>query len=330
MRRVGRLLIRLATLTLAATLGLWAFGPYEPSDLTADFDARRIGADVDLYLAAEEARFADIKPGLQKQVIWAHADRRKTPVSLIYVHGYSASLQEIRPVPDEVAATLGANLVFTRLTGHARGGAAMADAQVADWMRDVAEALAVARRIGERTVVLSVSTGGTLMAAAATQEVLAEGVAGIVFISPNFGIQSAYEPLLTLPAVRWWLPPLAGRERHWRGQNALHDRYWTTRYPSVSVLPMAALVQATRRLDFSETAVPAFFIYSPADAVVRAEETDRVVAKWGGPTRVLQPVAGPGIDPNMHVLAGDILSPANTTLVISDIVSWISTLPDHR
>jgi alpha-beta hydrolase superfamily lysophospholipase len=322
--------MRLAALMLAAALGLWAFGPYEPSDLTTDFDARRIGADVDLYLAAEEARFTDIKPGLQKQVIWAHADRRKTPVSLIYVHGYSASLQEIRPVPDEVAAALGANLVFTRLTGHARGGAAMAGAQVADWMRDVAEALAVARRIGERTVVLSVSTGGTLMAAAATQEVLAEGVAGIVFISPNFGIQSAYEPLLTLPAVRWWLPPLAGRERHWRGQNALHDRYWTTRYPSVSVLPMAALVQATRRLDFSETAVPAFFIYSPADAVVRAEETDRVVAKWGGPTRVLQPVAGPGIDPNMHVLAGDILSPANTTSVISDIVSWISKLPDHR
>ena len=84
-------------------------------------------------------------PGCEKHVVWAGEPGVRTPVSLLYIHGFSATGQELRPLPDLVAADLGANLHFTRLTGHGQDGAAMGRATLADWTRDMAEALEIAR-----------------------------------------------------------------------------------------------------------------------------------------------------------------------------------------
>ena len=72
----------------------------------------------------------DIRPGLQKEIVWANpATKTKTPLAIVYIHGFSASKGEVRPLPDKVASALGANLFFTRLTGHGEDGAAMAEGQ---------------------------------------------------------------------------------------------------------------------------------------------------------------------------------------------------------
>ena len=54
----------------------------------------------------------------------------------------------MRPLPDKVAAALGANLFYTRLTGHGQDGAAMAEGSVNAWINDYAEAMAIGRAIG--------------------------------------------------------------------------------------------------------------------------------------------------------------------------------------
>ena len=64
---------------------------------------------------------------------------------------------------------------------------------------DTAEALAIGRRIGDRVLVIATSTGGTLAALAATDPELSERLAGVVLISPNFGVQNPKAGLLTLP-----------------------------------------------------------------------------------------------------------------------------------
>ena len=86
-------------------------------------------------------------------------------------------------MPEEVARALGANLFFTRLTGHGRTGAAMAEATAEDWLADMAEAMEIGRRLGQRVVVIGTSTGGTLAAIAATDPQLNAGLAGTVLIS---------------------------------------------------------------------------------------------------------------------------------------------------
>ncbi len=327
MRVFGKWLGRVLLALGVGVAGLWAFGPYEPADLTARFEPDAFGGDLDAYFAAQEARFDDLTPGVEKRVVRAGATGEKTPLSVVYLHGFSATSEEIRPVPDRVAAGLGANLVFTRLTGHGRPGAALAEATVADWMAETAEALEAGRATGDRVLVIATSTGGTLAAAAAQDAELMRDVAGIVFVSPNFGLNTPLARLLTWPAARHWLPLIAGEVRAWEPLNDAQGRYWTTQYPSVAVLPMAALVRMAGRLDHGAARVPALFVFAPEDRVVRADRTEAVAAAWGGPVTILRVTPGPGDDPAAHVIAGDIMSPGLTDTVTAAITDWARGLP---
>ena len=321
-----RWLLRAVAAIALALAALFIVGPYEPVEVRADFDPRKFGEGVGVYLESIEAAHDDIRPGSQKRVIWAGARETRTPLSIVYFHGFSASSEEIRPVPDRVAKALGANLVYTRFRGHGRGGDAMAEGGVGPWMQDAAEALAVARAVGDRVVILATSTGGTIATVALHDAGMSEAVAGVVLISPNYGIQNRMAGLLTLPAARHWVPLLAGERRSFEPRNPEQAAHWTTEYPSVAVFPMAAIVKYARALEHVQVSVPAMFIYSSKDKVVRAEVTARVEARWGGETTRLTPDLGPDDDPFAHVIAGDIMSPGATDMVTRAIIEWIEGL----
>ena len=136
MRKFGKLVARALLLLVIIAAGMWWFGPYEDSELSAEFDPRKFGEGVGVYFESIESRYDDITPGTEKRVIWAAETETRTPYSVVYLHGYSATSEEIRPVPDLVAKALGANLIYTRLRGHGRDGKALADASVAEWMYD--------------------------------------------------------------------------------------------------------------------------------------------------------------------------------------------------
>ena len=143
-------------------------------------------------------------------------------------------------MPDNVAAALGANLVYTRFQGHGRDGDAMAEATASNWMNDAVEALAVARAVGDKVIILTTSTGGTIAALALHEPALQNDVAGVVFVSPNFGINNPAAGVLTLPAARYWVPLVAGETRKFDPLNDGQAAHWTTTYPTVATLPMAA------------------------------------------------------------------------------------------
>ena len=324
MRAFGRILGRILLFALVVLGGLWWFGPYEEVDLHPTFEPRRFGEGVQVYFESVESRFDDITPGVEKRVIWQPgAKERRTPYAVLYVHGFSASSEEIRPVPDRVADALGANLVFTRLQGHGRGSDAMAEGTASGWMRDVAEGLAAARAVGERVVVIASSTGGTLAAAAELDPGLSENVSAIVFISPNFGINSKVAWLPTLPGARYWLPLLMGGERDVTSTDPAKNTYWTLRYSWEAIVPMSALVREVMRLDFSQARIPALFWFSEHDRIVRPDKTHKVAAEWGGAATVQLVTMGPGDDPASHVVAGEIFSPGQTDSAVSGILDWL-------
>lgn len=322
MRLVFKWIGRAVLLVILAVAGIALFGPREAVDLEVSFDAEQLRGGVADYFEQAEAGFDDIVAGVHKRVIWAGAPEVKTPVSVVYIHGFSATSEEIRPVPDNLAAALGANLVFTRLRGHGRTGAAMAEASAGDWMHDTLEALAAGRAVGERVIVISTSTGGTLVAAAALREDAMQDVAGAVFVSPNFAVNSPAAVILTWPAVRWWGPIVAGAERSFEAVNDEHKAYWTTRYPTVALLPMAALVKAVDALDLGQAKIPAFFIISDQDRVVSPTKNREVAEEWGGPSRLKVLTLAEGDDPHNHVIAGDIVSPGQTEVASQAILTW--------
>lgn len=326
MKSFGKWLGRAILILFVLGLGLWMFGPYEDADLSASFDPAEFQDNLDAYFAEKEAAFDDITPGVEKRVVWAGEKGDRTDYSVLYVHGFSATSEEIRPVPDLVAADLGANLVFTRLQGHGRSGAAMAEATVQGWMGDVAEGLAAARALGDKVIVISTSTGGTLVAAAAQNPTLMNDVVGTIFVSPNFGINNPAAGMLTLPAARYWLPALVGETRSFEPLNDAQKLYWTTEYPSVSVFPMAALVQKVVSLDHTKTNVPALFWFSDDDKVVVPAQTRAVAGVWGGAVHIVQPDLTPEDDPSAHVVAGDIISPGQTAFAAQGMLDWIKGL----
>lgn len=321
---IKRILIVLLILVLAGA-ALWTFGPREPVDLTVSFDPAAIGDDPDRYLEESEAKVPNLRPGAVKEIVWAYPkSRARTPLSIVYIHGFSATKEETRPLADEVAAALDANLFYTRLTGHGRDGAAMAEASVNDWLNDLAEAIAIGRDIGNRVVVVATSTGATLATLAAAETDLMEDVAGLVAVSPNFALRDWRSLFLDMPFAREILPLVAGETYGFTPLNPAHGRFWTTQYPTTALLPMAALIRAVESADLSDITVPALFVYSPNDRIVDPAATRDTIERWGAPHAVMH-VEESG-DPTNHVIAGRILSPSTTDEIAARIVRWIESL----
>ena len=280
--------------------------------------------DLGPWLAAREGVFADITPGAEKTIQWAGEPGVRTPLALVYLHGFSATRQEISPVAETVARNLGANLFATRFAGHGRPGAALGEASVADWATDLAEAIAIGRRLGERVVLIGTSTGGSLAALAAVEPSYAADIAGVVLISPNFELNNPQAFLLDLPWARSWVPMVVGDTRSWEPLNEGHGRYWTTSYPSVAVFPMRVVQQASAAVDHAQAGMPMLALYAAGDQVVLPAATEAVLARWGGPTTAV--VVDGADDPFQHVIAGDILSPSRTAPTIEVLTDWIGGL----
>jgi esterase/lipase len=243
---------------------------------------------------------------------------------VLFIHGFSATGAELRPLPEMVAQGLGANLYLTRLTGHGQDGDAMATATLAAWRADVDEAITIAQTIGECVMIMGCSTGCTLGTLA-----LAEGAsaAGIAMISPNFGLRhTSAQMALDLPGVRHWGHLVAGRQRSFPVLSDAHARYWTTSYPTAAVYPMADAVRAVRRADLRQIKAAGLFAVNPDDQVISPAAVRRVMARWGGPVSDVPLVQGPTDDPMGHVMAGDVFSPAQTAPLARRILDWAATL----
>ncbi|MGI9303956.1 MAG: alpha/beta hydrolase [Gammaproteobacteria bacterium] len=278
--------------------------------------------DIDGYLASSESQFDDIVDGAEKTVIWRDPlTRTRTPLALIYLHGFTASRQEIAPVPERVAEALGANLFYTRLAGHGRSGDALGSATLADWLCDCAEALEIGRRIGDRIVIMGTSTGGTLAIRLAVkgQTELADA---LVLISPNFGPLERGAETLTWPGARWWAPLIEGEYRCAKPHNELHRKYTIPRYHTRALIPMMELVKTTRAAPVQRISIPTLVVYSRNDTIVDPAQTEAFFRRLGSPNKQLIEFHGAD-DPQQHVLGGDIVSPSGTQPLADVIVGFI-------
>ena len=318
-----RSFLLVALLAVITTLWYWQITPVKPS---ITFDPQIIGADPEAYITAQEAQFNDIRPDLQKQIIWQDpVGKGKTKLAIVYIHGFSASKAEIRPVPDMVSAALQANLYYIRLPGHARTSAAMGEPDVDAYFNALAEALAIGERIGENTIILSTSFGGTLAAwADLTGFDGAHNVKANVFISPAFELAAAGSSLLTYPLASIYTPLIVGPYRVPNPTADFDEIYaWTNAYPANALLPLAEAVKLTGALDPASAKTPAMFIYDKRDKTADENRTAEFYENWGAPKNRL--LITNSVDVNHHVITGDLSNPQNNELVANAILNWLRT-----
>jgi esterase/lipase len=283
-----------------------------------------IGA-IDADIAASEAQVPNLRDGCEKRIIWADKPATKTSTALLYIHGFSATAEEIRPLPDLVAEGLAANIHYTRLTGHGQDGPAMGTATLEAWQCDVTEAIEIAQTIGDEIILMGCSTGCTLAALALANGANAKAV---VHVSPNFGLaHRAVQFLLDLPGSKHWAKYIAGRTRAFEPISDAHSAYWTVSYPTEAVHVMADAVRAVRKAELAVITTPALFCYNEADQVVHADRTRDVIKRWGAATETVKLIQGPGDDDMGHVMAGDIFSPAQTAPLARQVLAWLHGLP---
>lgn len=179
-------------------------------------------------------------PGTEERLQLFNGQPR-TEWAVVVLHGFSATRQETAPLAEVVAAQLGANLFEARLSGHGHAENPMADVLAEHWLADTARALARGAELGDKLVVIGTSTGATLAAAMLDQPV-ADPIDTVVMISPNFAPLGAGARWLTRPAGPFlgWL--IEGPTRCWEPYNELQARFWSTCYPTRTLVEVMRLV----------------------------------------------------------------------------------------
>lgn len=79
-----------------------------PSDLPCTV------AHVVAWLRARDQDEAPLEPGAESAIEWAVGEAKPTELCVVYLHGWGASPPELSPVPEQLAAALGANLLRYR------------------------------------------------------------------------------------------------------------------------------------------------------------------------------------------------------------------------
>lgn len=313
------------SLFIVIVVVVFALGPRPDANDTITFSPDTIGDDLSAYLSKVEADIPNLTSGAEKEVIWFDpTTKAKTPISIVYLHGFSATKYETRPVADNVARQLGANLFYTRFKGHGRDGPGLADTSVQDWSNDYAEAIAIGERIGEKVLLMATSNGGLITTWGLSKPELANNVMGVVFASPNFELRSLPTWLANIPWAETILPAVAGDHYSWEASNPDHDKWWTTAYPSKAIFPMTSMLKLVKDIDKSKINIPALFFYSPEDLVVVPAEIEAVANQWGGSVEIEK--VEETTDKSKHVIMGDILSPENTAPATVRIVEWAKSL----
>lgn len=325
--RRGRTALLLGGGLIAALLFAYVAGPrVHPPALTdgprGGLPAPEVPAsldELDAWLAAREATVPNLRSELAKGIAWANPKAHaRTPISLVYLHGFSASRRESSPLCEDLGQALGANVFFTRLHGHAQDSEAMGQGQSTEWFADALEALAIGERIGEKVVLIGASTGGTLATWLAARTPF---VHALILLSPNFGIKAAGSSLLLGPWGLQLARRVIGTHRTWQPATPLEARYWINSYRVEVVLQMMATVDVLDHVDLHRMTTPTQVFYSETDELLDVGRIRSRFAELGSSQKQLNAVPG-----GHHVLVGEVLAPANTVPIERQILDFLSKL----
>lgn len=276
------------------------------------------------YLDQEESRIGGVRPGARRMIVWDGQRGERTPLSLVYLHGFTATRMETSPLTETVAQRLGANAYLHRFPGHGLDSSRLAMVTLKDWVGSAIEAAAIGGIIGEQTVIIACSNGATLATIAATHP-SCPPVHALVLLSPNFQPRDQRTKILTMP---WGLQlgdVIAGPMQHWEFDTEEQSRHWSSPFPTRAVGTLMAAVEVCASLDFSKITMPAMMIYNPEDSVVDHGRSLEIFRSFASPSRV-EMVVDSDTDPSHHVIAGDLRSPGTTDEIAGGIIRFIESL----
>ncbi|WP_431127828.1 alpha/beta hydrolase [Flagellimonas flava] len=247
---------------LAVLLVTFFLGPkVEKPDLDTtlpEVNANLLALDREIKQA--EKAIPNIKPDNDARIVWIDSIPSKTPYSIVYLHGWSASREEGNPIHINTAKAYGCNLYLPRLAGHGlQEEEAMLDLTANQVLESAKKAIAVAKQLGDKVIIMATSTGGTLALHLAGGD---PDVAAMLLYSPNVEI---YDPNAKLLSGPWGLQlAKAVKKSDYHEFEAKEDKmkYWTTKYRLEALTHLQSLVDHTMIPEtFAKVGQPVFLGY---------------------------------------------------------------------
>ena len=268
-------------------------------------------SSLEAYIAANEAQHK-LKPNNEARIVWFDSSKMKTDYAIVYLHGFSASQEEGRPIHTNIAREFGCNLYLSRLAGHGIDTIQPMINLTADELWESAkQALQIGKQIGKKVILMATSTGGTLALRLASQ--YPNDIVALVLLSPNVAINNDKAYLLNNP---WGLQiaRLVTGSHYVTGTDSrpIYKQYWYWHYPLESLGQLQELIETSMTKEvFENVKQPTLMLYyykdeKHQDSVVSVPAMLRMYGELGTPANQKIKEAMP--DVGDHVLGSYIKS----------------------
>jgi pimeloyl-ACP methyl ester carboxylesterase len=217
-------------------------------------------AELEKYIADKE-KLHQVKPENEASIVWADSAKQKTHYAVVYIHGFSASQKEGDPVHKRFAKEFGCNLYLSRLSDHGIDTTESLLYYTADraW-NSAKEALAIGNAIGEKVILISTSTGGTLALKLAAE--YPDRVYALINMSPNIAINNGAAFLLNNPWGLYIARAVMGGKYRETGGDDEKGKYWNIKYRLESVVELQELLETSMtRQTFERIKQPSLTLY---------------------------------------------------------------------
>ncbi len=260
-----------------------------------------------------ESSEKDLKPDNQARIVWSNPkQKKKTPYSIVYLHGLTASQAEGDPVHLNIAKRYGCNLYLARLEAHGKDTSdALLNLTPDNLLASAKRAVAIGKVLGEKVILMGTSTGASLAIYIASQN---PDLAGVILYSP---LIEFYDPSTILLDKPWGLQiakAIRGDyiERQNQDPNPDFDKYWINKYRIESAITLKTyLSYVMTEENFGKIEQPLFIGYyykndNEQDKTVSVNAILNAYPKFGTPESLKTIVAFPKSE--SHVIASSITS----------------------
>ena len=243
-----------------------------------DIDTSPISFDIpldglDAYIEDKESEVLDIKPNNEARIVWADTSKSKTEYSVVYLHGFSASHEEGAPLHTDFAKRYGANLYLPRLYDHGRDSDDTFKGLLpADLINSAKEAIAIGKLLGDKVILMTCSTGGTLGAILSPYD---EAIHSMYMYSPNIDVYDTNSNIITGPWGKQLLTLVMGGEYNHINYSETAKKYWSEVYHIDGLIALKSLIENEMiEENFAKIDIPVYLGYYYKDE----ENQDKVVS----------------------------------------------------
>ncbi len=262
------------------------------------------------YVKDTESRHK-VKPDNEARIVWADSSKRKTEYSVVYLHGFSASQEEGDPVHVDFAKRYGFNLYLARLADHGIDTTEQLLQFTADrFWESSKEALAIGQAIGDKVILMSTSTGGTVALLLAGE--FPERVSALINMSPNIAINNPSAWLLNKPWGLQIARLVVGSDYQDIPFDSARKVFWNGHYRLEALTQLQEMIADKMNEEtFQKVKQPTLTLYyfldeQHQDPTVRVDAMLKMMEQLGTPQSMKRSVPIPNA--GAHVLGSSLVS----------------------